>query len=62
MDNVTYAAAVAYAKAHPTGGTFDYSELENQPKVNNVTLSGNKSASDLGLAAEPTITGTQIEF
>ena len=31
------------------GGTSDYEELENQPKVNNVTLIGNKTSSDLGL-------------
>jgi hypothetical protein len=32
-----------------SGGTSDYEELENQPKVNNVTLKGNKTSSDLGL-------------
>lgn len=31
------------------GGTSDYDDLENKPSINNVTLSGNKSASDLGL-------------
>lgn len=62
MDNNTYAAAVAYVKKHPTGGTFDYEELNNQPQVEGVTLVGNKSASDLGLIAAPVITGTQIEF
>ena len=31
------------------GGTTDYNDLENKPSINNVTLSGNKSASDLGL-------------
>lgn len=62
MDNNTYAAAVAYVKAHPTGGTFDYDEMNNQPQIEGVTLSGNKSAADLGLVAAPVITGTQIEF
>ena len=33
------------------GGTGDYDNLENRPKVNNITLTGNKSASDLGLAS-----------
>lgn len=33
------------------GGTTDYSDLSNKPQINNVTLSGNKSASDLGLVA-----------
>ena len=32
------------------GGTTDYSDLSNKPQINSVTLSGNKSASDLGLA------------
>lgn len=32
------------------GGTDNYNDLSNKPKINNVTLSGNKSASDLGLA------------
>jgi hypothetical protein len=31
------------------GGTTDYTDLENKPKINNVELSGNKSSSDLGL-------------
>ena len=30
-------------------GTSDYAELNNKPKINNITLSGNKSWSDLGL-------------
>lgn len=32
-------------------GTDNYNELENKPKINNITLSGNKSGSDLGLAS-----------
>ena len=32
------------------GGTGDYSDLTNKPQINNVTLSGNNSAADLGLA------------
>ena len=31
------------------GGTSDYSELENKPSINNVTLVGNKTSNDLGL-------------
>lgn len=31
------------------GGTSDYSDLENKPKINNVELDGNKSFADLGL-------------
>lgn len=32
-----------------TGGSTDYEELENKPKINNVELIGNKSSSDLGI-------------
>lgn len=32
------------------GGTTDYTDLTNKPKINNVTLSGSKSAADFGLA------------
>ena len=31
------------------GGTSDYTALTNKPSINNVTLSGNKSLSDLGI-------------
>ena len=33
----------------PSGGTSDYTELENKPSINNVTLQGNKTSDDLGL-------------
>ena len=33
------------------GTTSDYNELENKPKINNVTLSGNKTSENLGLAS-----------
>ena len=36
-------------KPYMGGGTTDYSDLENKPSVNNVTLSGDKTANDLGL-------------
>lgn len=65
IDQETYAAAVAYANAHGGGGgggTTNYNLLDNRPQIEGVTLSGNKSASDLNLAAKPVITGTQIEF
>ena len=32
------------------GGTSDYTDLTNKPSINNVTLTDNKTASDLGLA------------
>ena len=31
------------------GGTSDYTQLTNKPSINNVTLSGNKTLSDLGI-------------
>lgn len=31
------------------GGTNDYDDLSNKPQINSITLSGNKSSSDLGL-------------
>ena len=31
------------------GGTSDYTQLTNKPSINNITLSGNKTSSDLGL-------------
>lgn len=33
------------------GGTTDYTDLTNKPQINNVTLNGNKSLSDIGAAA-----------
>lgn len=32
-----------------SGGTTNYNELSNQPQINNVTLTGNKTSEDLGL-------------
>lgn len=32
-----------------TGGTKNYNDLENQPKINGITLTGNKSTADLGI-------------
>lgn len=50
MDNETYAAAVAYMKAHGGGGgTSDYEQLSNQPQINGHTLTGNQTSADLGL-------------
>lgn len=33
------------------GGTYDYADLTNKPQINSVTLSGNKSLSDIGAAS-----------
>lgn len=40
------------------GGTGDYTDLTNKPKINNVTLSGNKTGSDLGLVSNISATKT----
>lgn len=37
------------------GGTTDYTDLENKPSINSVTLTGNKTTSDLGIKEVPTI-------
>ena len=37
------------------GGTTDYTDLSNKPSINSVTLSGNKTSSDLGLVPAPTV-------
>lgn len=41
----------------PRGGTYDYEELENKPKINGVTLIGDRSFEDLG---EDTMTNREI--
>ena len=38
-----------------SGGTTNYNELNNKPQIAGVTLSGNKSLSDLGIAASTDI-------
>jgi len=37
-----------------SGGTSNYSDLSNKPKINNVELNGNKTSSNLGLQSEIT--------
>lgn len=36
----------------PGGGTEDYTDLDNKPSIAGVTLSGNKTLEDLGIAAD----------
>lgn len=40
---------ILWSRRFGGGGTSDYTELSNKPQINSVTLTGNKSASDLGL-------------
>lgn len=41
------------------GGTSDYNDLTNKPSINNVELSGNKTAEALGLAESSKIYGSE---
>jgi hypothetical protein len=43
------------------GGTSNYNDLTNKPSINNVTLSGNKTAAQLGLQTELTIDAIPTE-
>lgn len=65
IDQETYAAAVAYTNAHGGGGgggTTNYNQLSNRPQINGTTLTGNKSASDLGLLGSVEVSGTKLIF
>lgn len=44
------------------GGTGDYSDLTNKPSIESVTLSGNKTASDLGLAKASDLSSKQAKI
>lgn len=54
-DNVDGTQTIA---STASGGTTDYSDLTNKPSINNVTLSGDKTTSDLGIDEVPTITSS----
>lgn len=43
------------------GGTSDYTDLTNKPKINNVTLAGNKSLNDLGIVEATALTNSQVD-
>lgn len=45
-----FAYLVAKRAGGGTGGTDDYRDLTNKPKINNHTLEGNQTAADLGLS------------
>jgi hypothetical protein len=52
-----------YAPEGGSGGTTDYNDLTNKPSIKGVTLTGNKSFTNLGLYEDPdlvTITNTEI--
>lgn len=48
--NLDNATGELTATGGGTGGTTNYNDLSNKPQINSVTLSGNKSSADLGLA------------
>lgn len=41
-------------------GTTDYADLTNKPQINGTTLSGNKTASDLGLATSTVVSEISV--
>lgn len=43
------------------GGTSDYEDLDNLPKINGVVLKGNKSTSDLNIETGSTVSVTQVQ-
>ena len=49
------------AEGGGSGGTSDYTDLTNKPKINSNTLSGNKTGSQLGLVDDVQINGTSIK-
>lgn len=60
VPDATSAASGTFLKndgtwAAVSGGTSDYDNLSNKPSINNVTLSGNKSLSDLGITGEANV-------
>lgn len=51
-----------YAVSSGGGGTSDYTDLNNKPQINGVELSGNKTASQLGMANSNTFQGSIAEW
>lgn len=47
--NITIENNVISSTGGGSGGTSDYSDLDNKPSINNVELVGNKSLNDLGI-------------
>lgn len=62
VDNKTYMTPLRTRQAiqaNKSGGgseTNNYNDLENKPKINNVTLEGNKTSSELGLTGDKEFT------
>lgn len=60
LDNVEVEEYGDIIRNLPTGETSDYSNLDNKPQVNGVTLIGNKSLVDLGIT--PTVRNETLIF
>lgn len=59
-ENVILALALKNSGGGGTG-TSNYNQLSNKPQVNGVTLSGNKSSSDLNLlGTDDSLTNEQL--
>lgn len=61
-NNITIENDVISATGGSSGGTSNYNDLSNKPKINNVELSGNKSLSDLGIATKTSELTNDSEF
>lgn len=53
--NGTTTAQISDGDSGGGGGTSDYNDLSNKPQINSVTLSGNKSLNDLGIASASSV-------
>lgn len=66
VDNKTYMTPLRTKQAilaNKSGGgsvTSNYNDLENKPKINNVTLEGNKTSSELGITGDKHFVFTKI--
>ena len=62
VDNKTYMTplrtkqAILANKSGGGSGTSNYNDLEGKPKINNVTLEGNKTSSELGITGDKDFT------
>ncbi len=66
LENRIFAAIEQGGGGGGSSGTYDYSELFNKPRVNNVELNGNKTTADLhinynDLENKPTIPAAQVQ-
>ena len=52
-DTILAAVYAGGSSGGGSGGTSNYNDLSNRPQINGTTLSGNKTAAALGLAAAP---------